>query len=260
MNLGDFKPGDILRFKFTTVNASGVPTTLAGTPVISVYKDDSVAESVAGVSLTPDFDARTGMHHVVIDTSADLAFYTDLSQFEVAITTGTVGGSSVVGYVPRRFTLGMLAGLMTAGTAQAGTPTSVTLPAGDTAPAGFYVGGLAEIVAGIGAGQTPRVVVAYDDTTKIATVDPNWNITPDATSILRIYRTAPSTSVVGDVQTGLGNYQAATNTDVNNVETDTQDIQSRLPAALVNGKMDSSVEGVKGQTLNPSPKPYGVPT
>lgn len=41
---------------------------------------------------------------------------------------------------------------------------------------------------------------------------------------------------------------AVTATDLSNIETDTQDIQSRLPAALVGGRMDSNVGAISGST------------
>ena len=40
----------------------------------------------------------------------------------------------------------------------------------------------------------------------------------------------------------------ATATNQSNIETDTQDIQSRLPAALVSGKMDSDAVAISGST------------
>jgi hypothetical protein len=104
--LGDFGAGDTIDFKFTTFRPStGAAFTLGGTPVISVYKDNSTTESTAGVALTADFDARTGLNHVRITTSTDGAFYADGSSFECVITTGTVDSVSVVGSCVGRFTL-----------------------------------------------------------------------------------------------------------------------------------------------------------
>jgi hypothetical protein len=104
--LGDFGAGDTIDFKFTTFRPStGAAFTLGGTPVISVYKDNSTTESTAGVTLTADFDARTGLNHVRITTSTDGAFYADGSAFECVITTGTVDSVSVVGSCVGRFTL-----------------------------------------------------------------------------------------------------------------------------------------------------------
>ena len=97
--------GSTVYIKFTTRTTTGAPTTLAGTPAISVYKNASTTESTAGVTLTVDFDARTGLNHVSIDTSADGTFYANGNSFQVVITTGTVGGVSVVGEVVGNFDL-----------------------------------------------------------------------------------------------------------------------------------------------------------
>lgn len=106
MNLGDIAPGAILDCKFTTINgATGLPATLGGTPAVSVYKDNSTTQSTAGVTLTVDFDAVTGLNHLRIDTSADGTFYAAGSNFQAVITTGTVGGNSVVGMVLRDFSV-----------------------------------------------------------------------------------------------------------------------------------------------------------
>jgi hypothetical protein len=105
MYLGDFKPGAILDFKFNTNKADGTPITLAGTPAVSVYKDNSTTESTAGVTLTVDFDGRTGCHNVRIDTGADGTFYAQGANFHVAITTGTVDSISVVGAVLKEFSI-----------------------------------------------------------------------------------------------------------------------------------------------------------
>jgi len=106
--------GGTLFIKFTTRNTSGVPTTLGGSPVVSVYKDASTTQSIAGVTLIADFDSVTGLNHVTIDTSADAAFYTNSGHFEAVITTGTVGGTSVVGEVVGSFDLAAAAAVPTA--------------------------------------------------------------------------------------------------------------------------------------------------
>ena len=102
--IGDFTLGDTLDCKFTTVNTSGAPTTLAGTPVISAYVGNNVTELTAGITLTVDFDSRTGMHNVrVVATSGN--GYATASNYQLVITTGTVGGTSVVGYVIGQFSI-----------------------------------------------------------------------------------------------------------------------------------------------------------
>jgi len=105
--LGDFTAGDVIDFKFTTYRPStGAPFTLAGTPVVSVYKNNDITQSVAGVTLTVDFDSVTGLHHVRITTASDGTFYANGGDFECVITTGTIDSVSVVGACIGRFTLG----------------------------------------------------------------------------------------------------------------------------------------------------------
>lgn len=103
-DIGDF-PEDAAAvvLRFNTVGVTMAPITLAGTPAISVYKD-STTQSTAGVTLTVDYDSVTGMHHVLIDTSAD-AFYEVGKSYTVVITTGTVSGVSVVGAVVGSFSI-----------------------------------------------------------------------------------------------------------------------------------------------------------
>lgn len=103
--LGDFLAGVTLDHKFCTVTTTGAPTTLAGTPAISVYKDNSTTQSTSGVTLSVDFDSVTGLNNVRIDLSSDGSFYAAGSNFQVVITTGTVGGTSVVGYVVASFSI-----------------------------------------------------------------------------------------------------------------------------------------------------------
>lgn len=104
--LGDFDLSAVIYDKFTTYQAAtSAPTTLAGTPVLSVYKDNSTTQSTTGVTLTVDFDGVTGFNHYAIDTSTDATFYSAGSFFNVVITTGTVNSVSVVGSVVGEFTI-----------------------------------------------------------------------------------------------------------------------------------------------------------
>lgn len=93
-----------LNLKFTTRNRLAVPTTLAGTPVISVYKASGTTQSTAGITLVADFDSVTGLNNVLIDLSAD-AFYATGADYHVVITTGTVNSISVVGEVVAEFSI-----------------------------------------------------------------------------------------------------------------------------------------------------------
>jgi len=70
---------------------------------------------------------------------------------------------------------------ITSGTAQGGAAHSITLAAADTAADHIYNRNLIVILAGTGIGQT-RTIVDFANATKVAVVDRDWWIQPDATS------------------------------------------------------------------------------
>jgi len=103
--IGDFALESTLDFKFcTTAAATGAPTTLAGTPVISAYVGNSTTQLTAGITLTVDFDAVTGLHNVRVAATAANGYAT-ASNYQLVITAGTVGGTSAVGYVVGEFSI-----------------------------------------------------------------------------------------------------------------------------------------------------------
>lgn len=101
---GDINLGDTIDFKFSTVNASGVPTTLAGSPVLSAYVGNGTTEITAGITLSVDFDSRTGLNNVRVVATSGNGFAT-ASNVDVVITTGTVNSVSVVGIVVGSFSI-----------------------------------------------------------------------------------------------------------------------------------------------------------
>jgi hypothetical protein len=106
-HLGDFDTSTVIDDLFTTYSTTtGAPATLGGSGVsLVVYKDNGTTQSSAGITLTPDFDSKTGLNHYRIDTSVDGTFYSAGSFFNVVIEAGTVGAVSVVGSVVGSFTL-----------------------------------------------------------------------------------------------------------------------------------------------------------
>ena len=101
---GDIRLADTIDIKFCTVSTTGAPTTLAGTPVVSAYVGNGLTQITAGVTLTVDFDAVTGLHNVRVVASGANGFAT-ATNVQLVITTGTVGGTSVVGYVIGSFSI-----------------------------------------------------------------------------------------------------------------------------------------------------------
>ncbi|MCK9458842.1 MAG: hypothetical protein M0R80_04320 [Proteobacteria bacterium] len=103
---GDFSFGHVLvPLPFPTHKGDGTPTTLAGTPTVTVYKDNTTTKSTSGVTLTVDLDGVAGSHVVKIDTSADAAFYASGHDFVAKLSAGTVDSISVVGYIVGSFSI-----------------------------------------------------------------------------------------------------------------------------------------------------------
>lgn len=101
----DATVGDTLYFLFTTRSFStGAPATLGGTPVLSVYEENNLTQITAGVSVSADYDSVTGLNQATIVASGANGYESGKS-YSVVITTGTVGGVSVVGEVVAEFTL-----------------------------------------------------------------------------------------------------------------------------------------------------------
>lgn len=101
--------GDTFYVLFTTrAFASGIPTTLAGTPVVSAYEDAGLTQITAGITLGVDHDGVTGLNLLTIVATGGNGYET-LKDYGLVITTGTVGGVSVVGEVVGHFSLGLSA-------------------------------------------------------------------------------------------------------------------------------------------------------
>ena len=103
---GDIEIGDTIDVKFNTRDSTGAPITLAGTPTIAAYVDNGTTEITAGITLTVDFDTRTGLHNVnVVATTGN--GYAAGTTVQLVLTAGTVDSVSVVGAVVGTFSIGM---------------------------------------------------------------------------------------------------------------------------------------------------------
>lgn len=71
------------------------------------------------------------------------------------------------------------------GTAQSGAVGTITLAVGASAVDDLYRGAVIQITAGTGVGQT-RMIPGYVGSSKLASITPNWTVTPDATSVYAI--------------------------------------------------------------------------
>jgi len=92
--LGDYKEDETVYFLWSTNESAGASVTRTVDGTVSVYKDNGVSQSVAGVTDTEDFDSLTGIHACTIDLSAD-AFYATGADYAVVLSAATIDGQTV---------------------------------------------------------------------------------------------------------------------------------------------------------------------
>lgn len=222
MNLGDFKLGSTVYSYFTTTDPdTGAPTTLSGSPVVSVYEDDSDTQITSGVTLGVDADSRTGFNRLTIVASAGNGYEVGKQYFAV-ITTGTVDSVSAVGYVVAGFSVEKTGlnisntslsvgaipalGIIDNGTLQSATSTTAVLRSAASFANDRLNGMTLQITGGTGVGQA-RIIEDYVDSTDTATVG-TWTTTPDSTSSYVIFGTPPApttttTNITGNITGNL---------------------------------------------------------
>lgn len=157
---GDYLLGSTVYIWFTSRNTTPVPTTLSGSPAVAIYKNTSTTESTTGVTLTVDFDSRTGLNFVqIVATSGNGFAVGDICA--AVITSGTVGGNSVVGEVIGTFTIEKAtAGVTTAGLSSIVTSIIAFNPSGFSSLA---IDGSGRVTIGsIAAGAITATAIAAD--------------------------------------------------------------------------------------------------
>jgi|GEM_PF-2012862 len=104
--MSDFTLGETQYIAFTTrAFASGIPTVLAGSPVVSAYEDAGLTQITAGITLGVDHDGVVGLNMLTVVATTGNGFEIGKS-YNLVVTTGTVDSVSVVGEVVGQFTLG----------------------------------------------------------------------------------------------------------------------------------------------------------
>lgn len=293
-DLGDYAPGTNICGKFTTYQPStGASFALAGSPVLSAYKDNSTTQSTTGVTLTASFDSVTGLNQFCVDTSADGTFYSAGSNFEVVITTGTVDSVSVVGSVVGNFSLYKVAALRPATVGRtlvvsasgiADSNISQVNAVSTAGPTGARIWGIdrfgtaAAVAAGTltmdsgaaygdntlvgatiwGCGSTQgycqfNTVASNVGATDVLTLSANWPVTPSGTVTYYLWGTAASTGGSGldaaGVRAAVGLASANLDTQLGGIQSDTDNVQTRLPAALSGGRMDSATNAMAADVI-----------
>lgn len=118
------------------------------------------------------------------------------------------------------------------GTAQSGAATTITLAAGASATDSLYIGNTIKIYGGTGVGQT-RTIIAYNGTTKVATVDFAWVTNPTSSSTYSV--------ISGDNQKLDANLQVTVGTlGTGSIAAATFAANAIDAAAIANGAIDAA--------------------
>ena len=197
----DYTVGDTFHIAFTTRSFStGAPTVLAGTPVVSVYEDASLIQITVGVTLGVDHDSVAGLNMITLVATGGNGFESG-KDYHLVITTGTVGGVSVVGEVVGRFTLERSAAAVdlangTDGLGAIKADTAAVLV--DTAEIGTAGVGLTDL-GGMSTGMKAEVNVECD--TSLTDYDGPTNAQMEARTLVSASYFDPAADTVANVTT-----------------------------------------------------------
>jgi hypothetical protein len=128
----------------------------------------------------------------------------DTAGVPFVVTSSVSGGTGTIGSVtlgtasagPNDFTTAANwengVPVVETGTAQAGASGTITLASGASSTDDYYKGYVVKTTGGTGSGQY-RPITAYNGTTKVATVETSWSVTPDNTTP---YSIGPKVSIL----------------------------------------------------------------
>lgn len=270
---------------------------------VTAFRNNALPFPVYGVPyavtfplLDADGDLVTGATGLDTEVSKNGDTFADCTNEAVEIATssgvyyllltGTEMTADIVSVIVKHSTSGGKTTVLTlyprkmvplrSGTAQGGAAGSITLDASASAVDDFYNGCL--VVGTLDGVTEARMIRDYAGATKVASVTPDWVITPDGDDLFTVYvpegrqinefnSAGLSTLDAAGVRAAVGLASANLDTQLTAIDdavdtevaailvlldTEIADIRNRLPAALVSGRMDCSVGAMAADTLTAS--------
>lgn len=105
MSIPDYPLEQTLDFKFTSrAFATGIPTVLAGSPVVEIYEDNSDTQITDAETLSVDFNSVVGLNNLRVVATAANGFESGKT-YSAVLSVGTVDGVSVVGEVVAQWSI-----------------------------------------------------------------------------------------------------------------------------------------------------------
>lgn len=151
--------------------------------VFVITGDSFVSDNITPAESQRSFQALASQSPALIAPDPANSQTRTIASYAGATRIATV--SSAWTTAPDRASAYAILQSMTAGTAQSGTITTITLAAAASSLPGAYVGMRLTLTGGTGNGQV-ATIVAYEAETRIATVAPAWVTIPDSTSTYAI--------------------------------------------------------------------------
>ena len=235
---------DTFKFDFSTrAFATGIPTTLSGTPVLSVHEEGNDTFITSGVSVDVDIGTSpvTGLNEgTVVATAAN--GYEAGKSYSVFISTGTVGGVSAVGEVVHQFTIGLSAAAVDLAN---GTDGLGAIKA-DTAAVLIDTG--TTIPATITTAQNDLDTITGSDGVTVASGTQTFNLSGNVTGSVgslvgHTVQTADHTANIASILTDTGTTIPATIATVDtNVDAILVDTGTTLPASIAT--IDTNVDSI----------------
>jgi hypothetical protein len=282
LSLGTVPSGTTIYIPFASYGADGQSLTLTGLAAtdIEIYKDGSVTQraSDAGYALLDtdgiDFDAITGIHGFSIDlnNNTDAGFFAVGSWYWVVVSAVTVN-TQTVNFIAAVFRIG-------AAEHTAGYPVATIKDGTGTGEIDTTSGGV--LVAAIAANAITATAINADAITAAKIADGAIDaatfaagainaaaIAADAIGASELAADAVAeiadaiwdeaqaghvgSGTFGEIATEIAEILTDTGTtlqgELDGIQADTEDIQTRLPAALVSGRIDASVGAMAANVL-----------
>lgn len=262
----------------TGLRNNALPYPVYGFPFGVVFPMlDADGDLVTGAT-TPDAEVSKNGDTFADCTNESVEIATGSGMYYLLLT-GTEMTADVVTIIAKSATAGMKTTPITlyprklvtvrSGTSASGgvSTNTIVLDASASAIDDFYNGMV--VCATIDSNVECRVISDYVGSTQTASVVPDWTVAPDNndTFVIKLPEgvqviQANTTHLSGTLQTandiGADINEILTDTgttlqgELDGIQADTEDIQSRLPAALVSGRIDASVGAMAANTLTAS--------
>lgn len=246
----DYTVGDTIYKLFTTRSFStGAPAALGGTPVVSAYENDSATQITAGITLGVDHDGVTGLNLLTIAATGGNGFESG-KDYAFVITTGTVGGVTVIGESVSSFSLGRSAAAVdlangTDGLTALKADTAATLT--DTAAMQPLVAKIPLSDGSITWNSTALASVNAECDTALTDYDAPTNTEMNARTIVSAnYATSAAQTTAQndlDIITGVSgvNLLTATQASIDAIESDTNELQTDW---VDGGRLDTLLDAI----------------